>query len=160
MGTLIFNNKAAGSFITILSWLCPFLYLSTTIGSILNGLEKTGIVFFHNIISLMIRILFIIFLVPKVGIIGYLWGILASQLIIAMMHIWSMKHYVSISLSAIEWIVKPIFCLASAAIITHFLLTFSFLNPLFLLAMKCGLVLILYCILLFFLSKKNLFKAC
>ena len=163
MGTLIFNNKAAGSFITILSWLCPFLYLSTTIGSILNGLEKTGIVFFHNIISLMIRILFIIFLVPKVGIIGYLLGILASQLIIAMMHIWSMKHYVSISLSAIEWIVKPIFCLASAAIITHFLLTyipFSFLNPLFLLAMKCGLVLILYCILLFFLSKKNLFKAC
>lgn len=160
MGTLIFKNTTAGGFITVLSWLCPFLYLTTTIGSILNGLEKTGIVFFHNIISLVARILFVIFLVPKVGIIGYLWGILVSQLVIALMHMFSMLRYVSISFSALNWIIKPIFSLTCAVLITNFLLTylsFSFLGPLFLLAIRCGFVLIFYCVLLFFLLKKSSF---
>lgn len=41
LGETFYHNADAGRFIQILSWLCPFLYLSTTMGSILNGLGKT-----------------------------------------------------------------------------------------------------------------------
>jgi stage V sporulation protein B len=70
----------AGDFITVLAWICPFLYLNTTLSSVLNGLGKTGITFLNGIIGLFIRIGFIAFGIPHLGIHGYLFGLLASQL--------------------------------------------------------------------------------
>ena len=82
LGEFVFSSSLAGSFITILAWICPFLYLNTTLTSILNGLGKTNITFFTGILSLFLRIGFIFFVVPKIGIHGYLFGLLASQLFI------------------------------------------------------------------------------
>ena len=41
-----FKTKKSAFFLRILSFLSPFLYLETTLGSILNGLGKTSLVFF------------------------------------------------------------------------------------------------------------------
>lgn len=82
-GRFVFNNALSGKFIMILSFLCPFLYLSTTMSSILHGLGKTGISFFINTGSLLFRLLFVYFLIPPLGIRGYLYGLLASQLVCA-----------------------------------------------------------------------------
>ena len=80
LGEFIFSNELAGNFITILAWLCPFLYLNTTLSSVLNGLGKTTVTFFNGITGLFIRIGFIAFAVPVFGIYGYLVGLLISQL--------------------------------------------------------------------------------
>lgn len=80
-GKLLFHNQEAGTYILILAWLSPFLYLGTTLGSILNGLGKTFSVFLINLFSLLIRILFVWFAVPVFGILGYLWGLLLAQLL-------------------------------------------------------------------------------
>lgn len=82
LGNFIFSNDLAGDFITVLSWICPFLYLNTTLTSVLNGLGKTGQTFFNGTAGLFIRIGFVFFGVPKLGIHGYLFGLLASQLFI------------------------------------------------------------------------------
>lgn len=82
LGEFVFSNVLAGSFLTVLAWICPFLYLNSTLTSVLNGLGKTGLTFFHGITALFIRIGFIWFLVPRLGIHGYLFGLLASQLFI------------------------------------------------------------------------------
>jgi len=91
IGTVIYNNPTAGRYIVILGWLCPFLYISTTFGSILNGLGLIKSVFLHNVISLIARILFVILCVPHIGITGYLWGILASEIICSVLHFISLK---------------------------------------------------------------------
>ena len=80
LGELLFSNSLAGKFITTLSWICPFLYLNTTLNSVLNGLGKTNITFFTGIISLFLRIGFIYLIIPSFGIYGYLLGLLSSQL--------------------------------------------------------------------------------
>lgn len=82
LGKFIFSSSIAGSFLTVLAWICPFLYLNTTLNSVLNGLGKTNITFLLGITGLFIRISFIFFIVPKIGIHGYLFGLLASQLFI------------------------------------------------------------------------------
>lgn len=82
LGEFVFSNALAGNFITILAWICPFLYLNTTLNSVLNGLGRTNAVFFIGICSLFLRIGFIFFAVPILGIHGYLFGLLASQLFI------------------------------------------------------------------------------
>lgn len=83
IGTVLFSNELAGTFIVILGWICPFLYLSTTLHSILNGLGRTTSTFFLNIMGLSIRIGFVLFAIPLTGIRGYLWGTLISQISMA-----------------------------------------------------------------------------
>ncbi len=83
MGDVLFSNSLAGTFIVTLGWICPFLYLSTTLHSILNGLGKTTHTFFLNILGLGIRIGFVLFVIPLSGIKGYLWGTLLSQIVMA-----------------------------------------------------------------------------
>lgn len=80
LGNFVFSNPLAGTFLTILAWICPFLYLNTTLNSVLNGLGMTHITFFNGIFSLFLRIGFICFCVPNIGIYGYLFGLLVSQL--------------------------------------------------------------------------------
>lgn len=83
IGSILFSNELAGTFIVILGWICPFLYLSTTLHSILNGLGKTTSTFLLNIMGLGIRIAFVLFVIPLAGIKGYLWGTLLSQICMA-----------------------------------------------------------------------------
>lgn len=68
LGLQIFKSQDAGSFIQILAWLCPFLYLATSSGSILNGLGRTKLTFFHHLVSLLVRIAFVWFGIPVFGI--------------------------------------------------------------------------------------------
>ena len=80
VGILLFNSELAGRFICSLSFLCPFLYLCTTLTSILHGLGKAGSVFIINVSSLLIRLAFVFFLLPKYGINIYIAGMLISQI--------------------------------------------------------------------------------
>ncbi len=83
MGTELFHSELAGHFIVTLGFICPFLYLDTTLSSILQGLGMAGRIFFSNVVCLLIRLLFVFFAIPVIGMQGYLWGILVSQLVLA-----------------------------------------------------------------------------
>lgn len=80
-GRLLFHSDMAGSFILTLSFLCPFMYLASTLNSILNGLGKTVQTFLFSVLSLLLRLLFVFLAIPLFGIKGYLWGMLASQML-------------------------------------------------------------------------------
>lgn len=97
LGRVFFDSEMAGDFIITLAWICPFLYLNGTLHSILNGLGKTGTGFFNNLTGVMIRIVFVLIFVPKVGIQGYLWGLLANQLFVALLNLGSLKEYLFFS---------------------------------------------------------------
>lgn len=80
-GQLLFHSELAGSFILTLSFICPFMYIASTLNSILNGLGKTIQTFLFSVVSLLLRLLFVFIAIPVYGIKGYLWGILASQML-------------------------------------------------------------------------------
>lgn len=42
MGEVLFHNTLAGNFICQLSWLCPLLYVTSLLNSILHGLGNAG----------------------------------------------------------------------------------------------------------------------
>lgn len=91
-GRLLFHSDMAGSFILTLSFLCPFMYLASTLNSILNGLGKTAQTFFFSVVSLLLRLLFVFYAIPLFGIKGYLWGMLASQMLQTMLCTLSALH--------------------------------------------------------------------
>ena len=79
MGEVLFHNTLAGNFICQLSWLCPLLYVTSLLSSILHGLGNARQVLFVTLLACMIRICMILFLVPQYGIDAYLWGMLLSM---------------------------------------------------------------------------------
>ena len=93
IGEMLFDSALAGHFITTLSFLCPFLYLDATLSSILQGLGKAGTIFFMNVLALLIRLGFVFLAIPRVGITGYLWGILASQMILSLLYLLCLRHF-------------------------------------------------------------------
>lgn len=92
-GTVLFHSPLAGYFITALSFICPFLYLDTTLSSILQGLGKAGHVFVMNVVCLLIRLGFVFFAIPRFGISGYLWGLLASQLTLGVLYLACLRRF-------------------------------------------------------------------
>lgn len=80
LGNLIFHSNSAGKFILTLAWICPFLYTNTALISTINGLGKTTASFLINTSCLTVRILSVYFIIPLLGIQGYLLGLLASQI--------------------------------------------------------------------------------
>ena len=93
-GRLLFHSELAGSFILTLSFICPFLYIASTLNSILNGLGKTAQTFAFSMLSLLFRLLFVFYAIPLFGIQGYLWGLLASQLLQTMLCILAVRKYI------------------------------------------------------------------
>ncbi|MCI9323188.1 MAG: polysaccharide biosynthesis protein [Lachnospiraceae bacterium] len=81
LGEGLYRSPLAGHFIRTLSLICPFLYLDTTLSSVLQGLGLAGRLFLINVTSLLVRLLFILLTVPRLGIQGYLYGLLASQIL-------------------------------------------------------------------------------
>ena len=111
LGVSVFHDQNAGTYITILSWLCPFMYLATTMGSIQNGLGKTGTTFLQNIVAMGIRLAFVLFAVPVFGIRGYLWGFLVSELFLAFLCCISVGRQADFQCNMIECLLKPGFAL-------------------------------------------------
>lgn len=91
VGNFLFGNSLAGTFIVTLGWICPFLYLTATLNSILHGLGYPGITFVLNLIACGIRILFVMLAVPIYGIKSYLIGILISQIVTSLTAIWILR---------------------------------------------------------------------
>ncbi len=87
LGRFLFHSELAGRYIRSLSLLCPFLYLCTTLSGILHGLGKAVSVFFVNVFSLSLRLLFVFFLIPAFGIDCYILSMILSQLLSAFFYL-------------------------------------------------------------------------
>lgn len=94
-GTGVFDSPLAGHFIKTLSFLCPFLYLDTTLSSILQGLGKAGTIFVMNVLALLLRLGFVFYAIPIYGITGYLWGMLAGQILLSMLYLMCLRKFLA-----------------------------------------------------------------
>lgn len=80
-GQFLFQSITAGELLFQFALLCPFIYLSTCLSSIMNGFGLTGRNLLYSIVSIAIRILCILTLVPSIGLAGYMWGMMISYLL-------------------------------------------------------------------------------
>lgn len=132
LGTSVFHDPSAGAYIRVLGWLCPFMYLATTLGSILNGLGKTSSTFLQNVCALALRLVFVLFGIPRLGMKAYLWGILVSEIFLAMWHLLTLHGYIPFVWDGLEMIGKPVLLITFSGIVDQKLwqLLMPFLRPL------------------------------
>lgn len=124
LGMAVYGDEYVGDLLIALSLLCPFLYLQTTMGSLLNGMDLHLITFRNSIVGLVTRILFVYLLIPKKGMPGYMIGLIVSLIIVTVMDISHMVKKASIHFNVFSFVLLPSFCcvgaLAILKIINHF----------------------------------------
>lgn len=126
LGTSIFHSEEAGKYLVVLAFICPLIYLTTTLGSIINGLGKTHITFINSVAGTLAKILIIILLIPQRGISGYLTALLIGQLIITIMDSFYIIRNIQFQFDAINSILKP--CIIVAMVGSLFKKTYEYLN--------------------------------
>lgn len=92
LGDFLFHSPTAGTYIRTMAFICPFLYMNTALTSILHGLGKTGICLIHNAVGILLRISFVLYAIPVMGIGGYMYGILLSEVLLSILHIFALYH--------------------------------------------------------------------
>ncbi|MCD8052805.1 MAG: polysaccharide biosynthesis protein [Lachnospiraceae bacterium] len=107
LGTVFFANETAGQYITILGWLCPFLYLSTTAASILNGMGRTGTTFGIHLTGLLIRLAFVLFLIPRWGMRACLLGMLTGELADSGLCLLALRREIRMDISVFHLLFRP-----------------------------------------------------
>lgn len=154
IGTAVYHNTLAGDYIRILSPLCPLLYLSTTLGSVINGLGKPHLSFFTTVGGLLVRLAVIVFVVPKTGIYGVLLGLLVSQLVSTLFDTFLVLKYCKAFPPVSQWLVLPaLYAFLPAQL---FVLFYRFLQKetqfpsILLLLLVCGIYCVSYVALLLF----------
>lgn len=81
-GIYIFDDMLAGFYIRILSILCPFMYTSGLLSSIVNGLGNASLTLACNLCGCAIRIIAICFFVPIYGMYAYIISMIIAAILV------------------------------------------------------------------------------
>lgn len=148
LGYLFFHNELSGRFLRNLSWLCPLLYVGTTLSSILNGIGNISTTFITTVAGLSLRVILLVILIPNRGIMGYFIALLISQFVLTLLNFYYVKKSLYFTFDSYNWLVKPIFFLTFWGFfilkIWQFFHTHISLSSLILLGICCILYLGLY----------------
>lgn len=110
LGLAIYNNIETGHFFKVFTPFIFFMYMDHIIDCILKGLNKQFGVMCCNILDLSITTCFIYFLLPVLGIKGYVLSIFFSEVLNFSISLFQLFKYSGIKPNLIDWIVVPLFC--------------------------------------------------
>ncbi len=150
-GQLIFKSDAISRLLAWLAPLTPLIYLDFVVDSMMNGLGLQLRTLKINVLDYVIRIGLVVLLIPRFGLLAYIFILYFSAMLNATLSIRRLLIASHASISFLEWIIKPV----AAAALSGSLVVLAFkLLPLtqpdaWLLTAKILLLIALYAALLF-----------
>ena len=124
LGLAIYNNIEIGYYFKIFAPLIFFMYMDNVIDCILKGLNKQFGVMCCNILDLSVTTCFIYFLLPVMGIAGYVVSIFISELLNFCVSLFQMIKYSKLKLNFLDWILIPMVC----SLISYFFTSIFYFN--------------------------------
>ncbi len=126
---IVHSKKELGDMLLKLAVICPFLYMHITLAGILNGLGCHSLIFKSSLLSSAINLVFIYFLMPKIGSDAFIIGMTISLISVVSLAIHSVCKITNLKFSIYKSILVPILCtgvsfFAVKAIISEKLLLF------------------------------------
>lgn len=111
---MVYQSIEAGKWIRILSPLIFFMYIDNIIDNMLKGINEQVSVMVCNIIDLLVTISIIFFVVPLMGMYGYILSIFVSELLNFTISSIQLKKKINYSVNLKKFIIQPILaCLMS-----------------------------------------------
>lgn len=110
LGEVIYSSADAGVYIAILAPVIPLMYLDSAVDGMLKGLNEQVSYLVFNFIDSVVRVALTYFLIPIMGIKGFIIVIFVSELLNTTLSIWRFLCVAQIRLRIFEWIVRPALC--------------------------------------------------
>ncbi|MGI6668373.1 MAG: putative polysaccharide biosynthesis protein [Acetivibrionales bacterium] len=107
IGSLIYRRESIGDLLFMLSFSCAFVYLQQTMAGIMNGLGKQGVLLVNTVIGLSMRIGAIYFLVPVMGVKGYIIGFIISLVVAEILNLSAIHKITGMVFDLRNWLIKP-----------------------------------------------------
>ena len=164
IGDMLYRRERIGDILYLLSFTSVFVYLQQTLLGIMNGLGKQGISLRNSMVGYIIRIAFVIYLIPVHGIKGYIIGMIVSSAIVCALNIATVVKTTGMVLDIRNWLMKPAIIgavmLAIGRYVFYFFTIFRFSSVLTTIMAVSGNVLIAFILLFVFgiLDKKEMMK--
>ena len=151
----IYDNIEVGRWIKILSFLVIFMYIDNIVDGMLKGINEHVSVMLCNILDLIVTILIIFFIVPILGMEGYILSIFVSELLNFSVSLYQLKRRVNFSFPLLL-ILKCVIAVLMSYIITS-LISFNGFTGVINLVINVSIFIIFYFIFTF-ISKCYIFK--
>lgn len=125
LGNILYNSGEASDYIKLIAPLIPVMYLDGAVDSMLKGLNEQLFSMRVNIIDSLISVFLVYFLLPPLGIKGYIIIIFICELINASLSISRLISVTNVGVKLINWLLKPLFCIIGATSCTHLFFMYS-----------------------------------
>ncbi len=154
---MVYQSIEAGIWIKILAPLIFFMYIDNIIDNMLKGINEQVSVMVCNIIDLLVTISIIFFIVPIMGMYGYILSIFVSELLNFTISSIQLKKKIKYSINYKKFILRPIIsCFVSYLLIKLLPVRFSSfsLNTI----MQISLFVLFYLIFMFVFDRKRVYR--
>ena len=119
LGAVLYSSEDAGRYIRLLAPVIPIMYLDSTVDAMLKGLGEQLYSMKVNIIDSLCSVFLVWFLIPRMGIDGYIAMIIISEIFNATLSVIRLLSISKMKLQAAKWIVKPIFSIVASAYLSN-----------------------------------------
>ena len=122
LGFLAYKSAETARYIRIMAPLIPIMYIDGTVDAILKGTGHQVYSMNVNIADALTACLFAIFLIPKIGIWGYIISIYATEILNTALSLAKMISVSKMKMKLFHQIVFPILCIIGATNLSHLIL--------------------------------------
>lgn len=119
LGNILFKTPKVGYYIKIMAPLIPLMYLDNVVDNILKGLGKQVSVMICNIVDLVISLSFIYFLLPSLGIMGFIVVMYISEILNYTVSVITLFKATNVKFKYIDWVLFPIFAITLSILLSN-----------------------------------------
>lgn len=133
LGQLLYHNDEVGIYLRVLAPLTPIMYAESIVDGILKGLNQQVSSLKYSVTDSAVRIVLIFALVPYYGMGGFLFIMVISNLLTSFLNLNRLLTVTNMKIRWKQWILGPLFCGVTAAVLILPLntwLSLSSLSPL------------------------------
>lgn len=114
LGVAVYHDGSVGEMLKLMAFLCPFMCVEMVVVSILQGIGEQVSSLRYNLLDCGLRIGLVAVLIPRMGVNGFLWMVVASNLFTSVLNLRRLLKVTKIPLQLGNWIIKPVLAVAAA----------------------------------------------
>ncbi len=122
IGLILYQSAEVGFYLSVLGPLMPFMYLESMVDGILKGLGEQLSSFRYAALDSVVRIALIYLLLPRLGMKGFLYVMLVSNLLTSLLNLNRLLSVTGIRIRWMRWVIKPLFSFLCAGAACRFVL--------------------------------------
>lgn len=115
LGQVIYSSETAAHYIKIMAPLIPIMYIDSSVDAILKGMGHEVYSMNVNIADALTACLFAMFLIPRLGLMGYVISIYATEILNTLLSIIKMVSVTKMRFKPIHQIIMPSLCVVGAS---------------------------------------------